>query len=669
MVAKAGIPEKPPLIPPGHLGYAVAGGHGAFATLAALYQRAHNGGHGQTIDLSINEAIAQVSDWSMPNASVMMRAGMAYGNEVRNGSGPVYTIFACKGGYVRLVILSPRQWRAMRAWLGEPDYLQDPELESFPARLGIADAVLNPLYEQHFATMTMEEVSAEAQRRGIVCTPVLTPHEVLTNEHFTSRRTFLDTEVAPGVSGPHHAGFFEIDGDRAGFRFRAPELGEHTDEILAEWTEARPAPTGSPTAAAPLEGLRVMDFGHGGVGVEAGRLLAEYGADVIKIESITYPDFMRVVGGTLMSPSFASSSRSKRSLGVNAKAPEGNALLKELAARSDVVIENNSTGTMDSMGVGYRDLSAVNPGIVMTSSQLLGSRARGPTGSATGRAPSPSVASSISGTTTTRTSPRGAGRSSRTTTWGGLCAVGALAELLGRERTGRGGHVEVAQAEVAAGVIGDLMLAEGLAPGSIVPTGNRRDEGAPWGMYPCAGEQQWIAITVRDDADWAGLVEGPRLARLGDRPGAGDGRGATGRPRRHRRRAGRLDLRARQARPDGAPAGGRGGLRGHGDRVRTGHRSPSRRSGLHGRRRATRRRAHGVRGAGVPGAADGRSSHRPGAAARRAHPPDLHRAVGHGSRGGRPAVRGRCARRPQPALTAAAGRVPSTTGRAQCSRR
>ena len=250
-----------------------------------------------------------------------------------------------------------------------------------------------------------------------------------------------------------------------------------------------------------------MDFGHGGVGVEAGRLLAEYGADVIKIESITYPDFMRVVGGTLMSPSFASSSRSKRSLGVNAKAPEGNAVLKELAARSDVVIENNSTGTMDSMGVGYGDLSAVNPGIVMTSSQLLGSR--GAWADWIGYGPSTQPFGGIVHLWNYDDQDFPAGSESIFPDHyvGRLCAVGALAELLGRERTGRGGHVEVAQAEVVAGVIGDLLLAEGLAPGSIVPTGNRRDEGAPWGMYPCAGEQQWIAITVRDDADWAGLVE------------------------------------------------------------------------------------------------------------------------------------------------------------------
>ena len=100
----------------------------------------------------------------------------------------------------------------------------------------------------------------------------------------------------------------------------------------------------------------MLDFGHGGVGVECGRLFAEYGAEVIKIESRSYPDFMRVVMSTEMSASFASSSRSKRGFGVNLKHEKGVALVHELVKQADVVIENNSTGTMDSMGLGYAKL-------------------------------------------------------------------------------------------------------------------------------------------------------------------------------------------------------------------------------------------------------------------------------------------------------------------------
>ncbi len=100
---------------------------------------------------------------------------------------------------------------------------------------------------------------------------------------------------------------------------------------------------------------------------------------------------------------------------------------------------------------------------------------------------------------------------------GRIGAVGALAGLLGRDLRGRGAHVEVAQVEAPVGVLGDLFLKEGLEPGSVRATGNRNERGAPWGMYPCVGPDQWIAITVRDDTDWSALV-----AALGSPPWAAD---------------------------------------------------------------------------------------------------------------------------------------------------
>ena len=249
--------------------------------------------------------------------------------EVRNGSGPVYPVFKCTDGYVRLVVLSPRQWRALREWLGEPEYLQDPELESFVARLMIAATVINPLLEEHFAKFGMDEAAAEAQRRGIVCTPALTPSRVLENEHLRSRNTFAPLDVGNGVTAPVFTGFYELDGERAGPRTSPPAVGEHTEQVFANLGDARLAPASTPEPAPPLTGVRVMDFGIGAVGVEVGRRLAEYGAEVIKIESRAYPDFMRTVTGGEFSPSFVSSSRSKLGFGANAQTPEGHDVLHE----------------------------------------------------------------------------------------------------------------------------------------------------------------------------------------------------------------------------------------------------------------------------------------------------------------------------------------------------
>ena len=504
MQFKAGTADKPPLLFPGAIAYDVAGVMGSFATLCALFQRSRTG-HGQYIDLSVLESLAQTTDWSFSNVS-MTRAKGADSPEVRIGSGPMYTIYQCKGGYVRLVILSPRQWHSMREWLGDPEYLRDPIYDGFLGRMSIADALMVTIGD-HFATMTHEEVSYEAQKRGIVCTPVLTPEQVLTNEHFASRGTFVtDAEYAPGRRGPVASGLWEIDGERQGFRHRAPTLGEHDGERADLWSDDRERPRAPrPRESRPLEGLRVLDFGIGGVGVETGRLFAEYGAEVMKIESRSYPDFMRVVMSTEMSASFASSSRSKKGFGVNLKHERGLELLHELVKTADVVIENNSTGTMESMGLGYEKLKELNPRIVMTSSQLLGSKGRWSDWIGYGPSTQPIGGLVHLWNYTDQDFPAGAGAIFPDHLAGRLTSVAALAALLRRERTGEGGHSETAQAESVVGMLADKLLKAGVEPGSVVPMANRNERGAPWGTFPCAGVEQWVTITCRDDADWRKL--------------------------------------------------------------------------------------------------------------------------------------------------------------------
>jgi crotonobetainyl-CoA:carnitine CoA-transferase CaiB-like acyl-CoA transferase len=509
MVFKAGIASKPPLIPPAQIGVDVASFTAAYALLLALYQRLASGA-GQHIDFSTLLGIAQTTDWSFCNASIL-RNGSFPINEVRQGSGPVYTIYACKGGYVRLIVLSPRQWRAMWEWLGKPEAFADPHWETFVARLQNAD-LLTKLYEEHFANMSMEEVSEEAQRRGIVCTPVLRPDEVLNNVHLRARKTFVELPIASGVAGPFAAGFVEVDGARCGPTRGAPARGADESGVFLAAGAARPAPeVGKAEPGAPLAGIRVLDFGIGGVGVEAGRLLAEYGAEVIKIETRTYPDFMRTVTGGWTSPSFASSSRSKQSFGVNVKKPEGLALLKKLIERSDVLIENSATGTLDDMGIGWKTIQALNPRAILVSSQLMGSR--GPWASWIGYGPSTQPVGGLVHLWNydDQDFPAGSAAIFPDHLVGRICAFGAMAALLRRERTGRGSLVEAAQIEAVTGVLGELLLKAGLEPGSVKPRGNRSERGAPWGAYPCEGAQQWIVITVRDDADWRNL-----RAALGD---------------------------------------------------------------------------------------------------------------------------------------------------------
>ena len=197
---------------------------------------------------------------------------------------------------------------------------------------------------------------------------------MLASDHFAARGAFVDAEIAPGVSGRLPSGFVEIDGERIGFRHRAPEPGEHNDDLLGE-PSGRPARSSSDDAALrrPLAGLRVIDFGIIVIGNEIGRLLADQGADVIKIENRAFPDAARVGYGGKLSHSFVAGSRNKRSLGVNLRTPEGVALLKRLVAGADVVLENFKPGTLDRLGLGYEALRAVKPDIVMLSTNALGS--------------------------------------------------------------------------------------------------------------------------------------------------------------------------------------------------------------------------------------------------------------------------------------------------------
>lgn len=501
---KAGTPDREPLMPPGSFVDDCTSVTFAFATACALWQREQHGA-GQLLDCSQNETIANTSDWALPNSWVRRACGDAV-REVRAGSGPVWPSLRCADGYVRVVILSPRQWRAMRAWLGEPDYLQDPELDSLPGRLGISASVINPLIEELFATKTMAEIAAEAQQRGIVCTPLATPADVMATAHFAARRSLAGLALGDGTVGPVPSGFLELDGCRLGPTAGPPRVGEHTEEVFAALGPPRPRPTTLPAPSLPLQGVRVADFGHGGVGVEVGKLLAEFGADVIKVESRAYPDFIRVASGSEMSPSFASANRSKRGFGANAKRDDGRRVLVRLVATCDVVIENNTTGVMEELGLGFATLAAARPGLIMVSSQLMGST--GPWAGFRGYGPSTRAAGGLEVLWDYGGGGRPAGSSSifPDQVCGRLGALGAVAALIARRRSGRGAHVEVAQVETTIGIVAEAFTKEALAPGSVAATGNRRERGAPWGVFRCAGDEQWAAITCRDDGDWRALV-------------------------------------------------------------------------------------------------------------------------------------------------------------------
>jgi crotonobetainyl-CoA:carnitine CoA-transferase CaiB-like acyl-CoA transferase len=160
----------------------------------------------------------------------------------------------------------------------------------------------------------------------------------------------------------------EVDGVRMGAG-AAPGL----PEAGVAWRPRDAVPRPDEPGERPFSGLRVLDFGVIVVGAECGRLFADEGADVIKVESSAFPDGSRQNRGTgLIAPTFATGHRNKRSLGLDLRHPEGKAVLLRLVRDCDVILSNFKGGTLESLGLDYGSLKAINPGIIVADSSAFG---------------------------------------------------------------------------------------------------------------------------------------------------------------------------------------------------------------------------------------------------------------------------------------------------------
>lgn len=520
VLSRSGIPGRKPIMPPGPLAYESAAVQAAWAGLLAYLNRLDTG-RGDHVDCSVYEMTAQVLD---PGFGI---GGSATGGvpasdlpRGRPDAGDLYPIFPCADGYVRICLLARRQWRGMFGWLGEPEEFADPEYDTLGGRYA-ASARLYALIGDLFRDRTRDELVAQGQERGVPIAALLDPGEVLGSPHFLARGGLIDAEIAPGLTGRLPSGYVEIDGVRAGFRHRAPEVGEHDPEVFTEPPRATPptpvpptpvSPTPVPAAPAPrrpLEGLRVLDFGVIVVGAELGRLFADQGAEVIKIESRAYPDGTRqTLKGELISVSFAWGHRNKLSAGINLRSPEGLEIFKRLAADADVILSNFKPGTLESLGLGYDVISELNPRIIMADSSALGST--GPWSRRMGYGPLVRASTGVTGLW--RDTDVEAGFCDAITIYpdhvaARVGAVAVAAALIERRRTGRGGTVSVSQAETILTQMSTDFLRESLRPGSFTPHGNSGEWDAPQGVYPCAGDDEWCVVGVDGDEQWRSLCE------------------------------------------------------------------------------------------------------------------------------------------------------------------
>ncbi|WP_374215816.1 CaiB/BaiF CoA transferase family protein [Frankia sp. AiPs1] len=521
-LSRSGIPGREPLLPPGDLPYDCAAAQAVFVVLLAYLERLRTG-LGDHLDFAVLDGAVAALDPGYGIAG-SATAGVPASKLPRGRpeARHQYPIIPCADGFVRLCILAPRQWRAMFGWMGRPAQFADPSYDKLSTRF--ASTTLLPAIARFFADKTRAELEQAGQRHGVPTAAVLDLAEALDSEQVRARGAFTPVELAPGISAPFPNGVLELDGHRAGIRGPAPTLPPDSAAARSWATRPAPAPApaqaqapisgptpGSGDAAAdpggrPLAGLRVLDLGVIVVGAEQGRLLADQGADVIKVENNAFPDGSRQArDGSAITVTFAAGHRNKRSLGLDLRSPRGRDLFLRLVADTDVVLTNYRPGTLESLGLGYDVLGKANPAVIVVDSSAFGST--GPWSRRLGYGP---LVRACAGLTAQWRYPGEAdGFSDALTVYPDHVAArigiaGVLALLIRRRRTGTGGTVSVSQTEVMLGhtaaTAADKAL---LRAGAEVdgPTG----PDAPWGVFPTAGDDDWCVVTVRGNDDWQAL--------------------------------------------------------------------------------------------------------------------------------------------------------------------
>lgn len=257
----------------------------------------------------------------------------------------------------------------------------------------------------------------------------------------------------------------------------------------------------------PLAGVRIADFTVHAAGPFCTHMLAQLGAECIKIESQHRPDIFRkphAVYGRTDAAEFDHVTSGKLSVRLNLKHPKGLALAKSLVALSDVVAENFRAGVMTRLGLGWDELSRVKPDLVMVSVSSSGQSS--PDSSFAGYAPLFGAWGALGTLTGYPDGPPVEMRHMMDHAAGLNGALAALAGLRGRAHHGRGSYFDVAARDVASASIGEFLLE---AAAGVEPTrwGNAHPGMAPHGVYPARGEDKWLTLAVRTDAEWARLCQ------------------------------------------------------------------------------------------------------------------------------------------------------------------
>jgi crotonobetainyl-CoA:carnitine CoA-transferase CaiB-like acyl-CoA transferase len=384
-----------------------------------------------------------------------------------------------------------------------------------------------------FARRTAAELVAGALKRRILLTQVQTARTLAGSDHFRGRGAFETVQEQSGARLLPNT-WAKAPGAFAPLR-PAPSVGEHTDEVIADWLgggPGAPAEVSSSDPGRPLEGLKVLELAWVVAGPRVGRMLADYGATVVRVDSAARTDPARVVGPfPAGEPDYAHSAlwdnvnAGKLGLALDLTRPEARQVVLDLCRWADVVTESYAPGQLEKWGLAYPALAAVNPGLIMLSSSLMGQD--GPLSRTAGFGNVGAAASGFQVLVGERgQEPVGpAGPYTDFVTPRFSLAL-LLAALDHRRRTGEGLYIDAAQAEAGLQFLAP-QIADYAATGRVAEAlGNRDPHFAPHGVFACAGHESWLAIAVCDDAQWVALARliggeslaaDPRLATAGRR--------------------------------------------------------------------------------------------------------------------------------------------------------
>lgn len=505
-----GFPEREPIKSYGYIGEYQAGMHASVATLAALW-RARGHGAGEYIDVSIRDTVAFIVD-AMPERYRQTGVHLTRSGTRNVGSPRTAAIFSeilpCADGYVHAHSpVGPAHHNGIAKMIGEPRWLDPALAETLPPGVDVIDGILQPWIRDK----TRADLTRRGQQVNAPWTPVVTIPEVLADPQHEARNFLVDVDH-PVVGKVRQPDFHYLMTETPWRTERAPLLGEHNADIRDRVsTEAPrvPAANGERAGAAggvsprPLAGVRVLDLSGGVVGPVGGGILADLGVELIRIEQPARVAAQRAQHSALAS-GFNAHHHDKRHLSLDLRQPEGREVFLRLVKISDVVWENFSPRVMPNLNLEYPVLREANPAIIHVSQPAFGSD--GPYQEFISMGPGVDAYSGLSELTGYADGPPMKPGNYYADYMNGLMASHCiLAGLFARAETGRGQRLESAMREVETHAIGEALLDYTLNGRAQTRQGNRHPSMAPHNVYPCLGDDMWVAIAVEDDGQWQAL--------------------------------------------------------------------------------------------------------------------------------------------------------------------